>query len=195
MAITELFSFLFQGSGALKAALMITLVLIMGFISLYFYIVPSQLTDFRRKSLPPGPRGIPFIGNMLDLADSDLVPETVQRWFAQHGDVFYTKIGGSDYIWLSSPKAVKDLMDKKSSVYSSRPPLPLAQDVASAGRRQLFMEYGPKWRSIRKMFHQHFHQAATPRYRDKQTKEIHAFLRRCLEQPVGRPLDPRCIRL
>jgi hypothetical protein len=53
-------------------------------------------------------------------------------------------------VWLSPPKAVKDLTDKKSSVYSSRPPLPLAEDIASADRRQLFMEYGPQWGSISK---------------------------------------------
>ncbi len=78
---------------------------------------------------------MPLVGNMFDLADSEEVQHIVRKWHQQFGDFFYTKIGGADYFWLSSPKVVKDLMDKKSNIYSSRPPLPLAQDLASAGRR------------------------------------------------------------
>lgn len=77
----------------------------------------------------------------------------VRQWHQKYGDVFYTKIGGTDYIWLSSPRAVKDLMDKKSGVYSSRAPAPLAQDVGSGGNRQLLMQYGPRWRNVRKLSH------------------------------------------
>ncbi|OJJ53631.1 hypothetical protein ASPSYDRAFT_1164470, partial [Aspergillus sydowii CBS 593.65] len=117
----------------------------------------------------------------LDVADSVLVPETVQKWFTQHGDVFYTRIGGSDYICVSSPKAVKDLMHKKSSVYSSRPPLPLLQDVASAGRRQLFM-YGPQLKgNIRKYSHNLLNAQAAVKYQPVQDlgslRLIHDLLR------------------
>jgi cytochrome P450 len=81
-----------------------------------------------------------------------LVRGKVQVWAKQYGKIFHTKIGGSDYVWLSSPGTVKDLMDKKSAIYSSRPPLPLA-NLASGDRRQLFMEYGPRWRNVRKASH------------------------------------------
>ena len=90
---------------------------------------------------------------MFDFADSERVREKVTEWHKAYGDLFYTKLGGTDYVWLSSPKVVKDLMDKKSGIYSSRAPFPLAQDVMSAGRRQLFMPYGPRWRSVRKHSH------------------------------------------
>jgi cytochrome P450 len=121
--------------------------------TVYFYLVPNVVKDPRRRKLPPGPRGLPFVGNMFDFADSETVRGKVSDWHKQYGDIFYTKIGGTDYVWLSSPKVVKDLMDKKSGVYSSRAPFPLAQDVMSAGRRQLFMPYGARWRSIRKHSH------------------------------------------
>jgi cytochrome P450 len=124
--------------------------LILGF---WFYATPNVLKDSRRKHLPPGPRGLPFIGNYFDLADGDSTPAKAREWTQKYGDVFYTKIGGADYVWLSSPKAVRDLMDKKSAIHSSRPPAPLAHNVASAGRRQLFMEYGPQYRTVRKISH------------------------------------------
>ncbi|KAJ5631949.1 hypothetical protein N7490_008288 [Penicillium lividum] len=152
-------------------------------ISVYLCIVPTRFTDSRRKHLPPGPRGLPFIGNMLNLADSDKVPAQVQKWFSQYGDVFYTKIGGTDYIWLSSPKAVKECMDKKSSIYSSRPPLPLAQDVASAGRRQLFMPYGPRWRRIRKYSHNLLNSQTAMSYQPVQHFESLQLLSDLLDTP------------
>lgn len=111
------------------------------------------------------------------------MPNKVRAWHQKHGDIFYTKIGGTDYIWLSSPKIVKDLMDKKSNIYSSRPPLPLAQDVGSGGRRQLFMEYGPRWRQIRKHSHHLLNRNAAIKYQPVQDFESKQVLRDLLEQP------------
>lgn len=117
------------------------------------------------------------------MADSDLVRGKVQGWARQYGDIFYTKIGGSDYVWLSSPKVVKDLMDKKSAIYSSRPPLPLAQDVASAGRRQLFMPYGPQWRSIRKSSHALLNSTTAVKYQPVQDYESKQLMYEFLDTP------------
>ncbi|KAK5045107.1 hypothetical protein LTR84_010255 [Exophiala bonariae] len=119
----------------------------------YLWVTPNSWKDSRRKHLPPGPRGVPFLGNFFQLSDAETFRFKAQAWAKQYGEVFYTKMGGSDYIYLSSPTTVKELMDKKSAIYSSRPPAPLASDVASAGRRQLFMPYGPKYRVVRKIAH------------------------------------------
>lgn len=74
-------------------------------------------------------------------------------------------------------------MDRKSNVYSSRPPLPLAQDVASAGRRQLFMEYGPQWRKLRKHGHALLNSNAASKYQPVQDLESKQVLRDLLDQP------------
>ncbi|EOD46627.1 Cytochrome P450 [Neofusicoccum parvum] len=149
----------------------------------YFCYVPNSLKDSRRRHLPPGPKGLPFIGNMLDLAESDLVRYKVCEWHRKYGEIFYTKIGGTDYIWLSSPKAVKDLMDKRSSIYSSRARLPLAQDVASAGRRQLFLPYGQRWRQIRKYSHSLLSATAAIKYQPIQDYESKQLMKELLDSP------------
>lgn len=120
---------------------------------------------------------------MLDLAESDLVRYKVCEWHRKYGEIFYTKIGGTDYIWLSSPKAVKDLMDKRSSIYSSRARLPLAQDVASAGRRQLFLPYGQLWRQIRKYSHSLLSATAAIKYQPIQDYESKQLVRELLDSP------------
>ena len=126
---------------------------VLSFLGFYLWVMPNTLKDSRRKHLPPGPPGLPFVGSFFEMGDADTFRYKVQKWAEQYGEIFYTKMGGSDYIYLSSPRAVKELMDKRSAIYSSRPPAPLAGDVASAGRRQLFMPYGPSYRVVRRIAH------------------------------------------
>jgi cytochrome P450 len=151
--------------------------------ALYLYATPNIIKDRRRWYLPPGPYGLPFIGNSLDLADGDSFHKKALAWTKKYGDVFHTTVAGADYIWLSSPKAVKDLMDKKSAIYSSRPPAPLASDVASAGRRQLFMPYGPRYRVVRKIAHALLSITQSTGYRPVQDLESKQLLFDLLRDP------------
>ncbi|OAL54935.1 cytochrome P450 [Pyrenochaeta sp. DS3sAY3a] len=182
MAILDGFDNLLPASIFLKLAILVATPFIL-LLTAYFFVVPNVIRDRRRRHLPPGPKGLPFVGNMFDFADTDAQRTKVQEWHKQFGDIFYTKIGGTDYIWLSSPKVVKDLMDKRSSIYSSRSPAPLAQDVASAGRRQLFMPYGARWRSIRKHSHELLNLKTSVRYQPVQDYESKVLLKELIESP------------
>ena len=71
----------------------------------------------------------------------------------KYGDVFRTRSAATDFIWLSSPRAVKDIIDKRSTIYSSRPPMPMALGAASGGRRMTFMPKGRRWRILRAIIH------------------------------------------
>ncbi|KAJ4342318.1 hypothetical protein N0V95_006993 [Ascochyta clinopodiicola] len=104
--------------------------------------------DPRMKHLPPGPKGWPIIGNMMLLADTDRMMKVSKDWADQYGEIFYTKVGFSHFIWLSSPSAVKELMDKRGAIYSSRPQSPMI-NMVSNNERVNFLPYGDKWRSIR----------------------------------------------
>ncbi|KIX99130.1 uncharacterized protein Z520_04706 [Fonsecaea multimorphosa CBS 102226] len=164
----------------LASCIAFPLLFIIGF---YLWVTPSTLKDSRRKHLPPGPRGLPFLGNFFEMSRAETFRFQAQKWAKEYGEIFYTKMGGADYIYLSSPTAVKELMDKKSGIYSSRPPAPLASDVASAGRRQLFMPYGPKYRVVRKIAHQLLNITVSTSYQPIQDLESKQLMYDLLHDP------------
>jgi hypothetical protein len=105
--------------------------------------------DKRRRHMPPSVNGWPIINQSLDHLSPDL-PLMQQRWHRKYGDIYCTKSGATTFVWLSSPQAVKDLIDRRSAIYSSRPPLPLTSDVLSGGRRVAFMPRNNMWRYVLK---------------------------------------------
>lgn len=86
------------------------------------------------------------------MADSDKMMKVAKEWADEYGEIFYTKVGFSHFVWLSSPSAVKDLMDKRGSIYSSRAASPMI-NMVSNNERVNFLPYGEKWRKIRNILH------------------------------------------
>jgi len=60
-----------------------------------------------------------------------------QKWAKEYGPVFSLILGTKVMIVLSRDQAVKDLMDKKSAIYSSRPDMYISQTIMSGGQRML----------------------------------------------------------
>jgi len=58
---------------------------------------------------------------------------------------------------------VKALIDKKSSIYSSRPTSYVGQELITRGDHLLVMNHGDKWRKFRKLVHQQFHETRCER--------------------------------
>jgi hypothetical protein len=107
--------------------------------------------DPRLASLPPHVRGWPIINQTLDQMQDDVIP-LVQGWAKQYGEIFRTTSGTTTFIWLNSRKAVKELIDRRSVIYSSRHPQPMVE-AAGGGKRMVFMPYGKCWRAIRNVIH------------------------------------------
>lgn len=107
--------------------------------------------DPRLAQLPPHVRGWPVINQTVAQMQDDVIP-LVQSWAKEYGEVFRTTSGTTTFIWLNSRRAVKELIDRKSAIYSSRHPQPMVER-AGGGKRMVFMPYGRDWRAIRNIVH------------------------------------------
>lgn len=66
-----------------------------------------------------------------------------QRWAQEYGPVYSLILGTKTLVVLSSDEAVKELLDRRSGIYSDRPELYIGQDLCSGGLRMLMMVRRP----------------------------------------------------
>jgi hypothetical protein len=91
----------------------------------------------RPAGYPPGPPTLPLLGN-LHLMPKEKAHLQFQKWAEEYGPVYSLILGTKVMIVLSSDQAVKDLLDKRSSIYSSRPDMYIGK-IISGGLRMLLM--------------------------------------------------------
>ncbi|KAJ7032276.1 cytochrome P450 [Mycena alexandri] len=118
--------------------------------------------------LPPGPKKLPFIGNIFDVPPASAW-ETYTEW-------------GRKFVVLLSSTATDDLLEKRSAIYSDRPSLPMYVVIIgwdfNFGKRA-----GPFWRAHRRLFSQEFNSVGSKRIRPKQLAAARRMLGRFVATP------------
>ncbi|KAJ6472593.1 cytochrome P450 [Mycena sanguinolenta] len=128
-----------------------------------------------RLPLPPGPRKLPLIGNLLDIP-TERQWETFLKWSKQFkSDIIHLNAAGTSIVVLSSIEAVKELFEKRSTLYSDRPRMPMLVDLMGWD-----FAIGDRWRSHRKMFHEVFNVGAVEQFQPQELAATHELLRRLL---------------
>ncbi|OJA17244.1 hypothetical protein AZE42_11545 [Rhizopogon vesiculosus] len=70
--------------------------------------------------LPPGLRPLPFLGNALHL-DAKQPWLRYTAWGKTYGELIYSRVLGIDMIIINSETVARELLDKRSAIYSDRP--------------------------------------------------------------------------
>ncbi|KAJ7447294.1 cytochrome P450 [Mycena galericulata] len=110
----------------------------------------------RRSSLPrpPGPRGLPLVGNLFQLTDDSW--NLFTQWKADYGPIVHINLGGQEVVVLNSFPAAAELLEKRSAIYSDRPTLFVAREILTDGLFFTFVGYNPLWRRMRRAAQQTF---------------------------------------
>ncbi|KAF9001513.1 cytochrome P450 [Cyathus striatus] len=129
---------------------------IAGVVTAYLYLRSRGV----RLPLPPGPRKLPIIGNALD------IPSEFPRGLCRsYSDIIHLNAFGTDIIVLGSHDAAQELLEKRSSIYSSRPNSVMLTELG--GYPYLF----------------YFHPRNTEIYQPRETEHVHTLLGKLLDSP------------
>ncbi|TFK67985.1 cytochrome P450 [Pluteus cervinus] len=145
-----------------------------------FYAI--RLLTRPRLHLPPGPRPLPFIGNVLDIP-SIHPEERFSEWGDKYGDVVHIHIFGQPMLVLNSLQATRDLMDKRSAIYSDRPRFVLFSELMGWQAASTHVRYGARFRKHRRFIQQTFNQRAIATLRPLQEQETLIFLQGLTQSP------------
>jgi Cytochrome P450 len=119
------------------------------FVAFVWYVAQR---DPRRKHMPPLVSGPPIIHQSFEHLDPEF-PWKLVKWAEEYGPLYRTKAASTNFVWLGSPQIFKEIIDRRSAIYSSRQPLPMSFETASGGRRVTLMPKGDKWRTLRTIMH------------------------------------------
>ncbi|KAJ7212663.1 cytochrome P450 [Mycena pura] len=147
--------------------------------------VPYQWYCLRRKTppLPPGPRGLPFVGNVLDIPSENhwiKFTELGAIW----GDILSLRVFGQTIIIINNVEIAEDLLDAHGANFSDRPVLQMAGELSEFKNALALCQYDDRVRRERRLFHKLFGtQVSVKQFAPLISTEVQRFLRSVVASP------------
>ncbi|KAJ5919853.1 cytochrome P450 3 monooxygenase [Penicillium verhagenii] len=146
------------------------------------------IQTLRPKAFPPGPRGLPGLGNLLQV-DRYFPFLTYSKWAKDYGNdtPLGIKKGATNVVILNSGRLVRELFERRGAVYSDRPwqfmnnTWVFKDDLRAA----IFQNSSPWLSRWRRDFNNNFGTAAITRHRPVYEAETARLLVKLLESPTA----------
>ncbi|XP_078081264.1 cytochrome P450 2J6-like isoform X1 [Mustelus asterias] len=161
-----------------------------------FFTVFALALDFmkRRKkcqNYPPGPWGLPFVGNILQVDLSNPHLSFTKLW-KKYGNVVSLQFGWRNTVILNGFETLKEALVKKSEDFADRPDFQIYQHLLKlVGEGIVFAKYGHWWREQRRFSLTTLRNFGLGKKSlDLRIIKEAGFLNKELESAKGLPFDP-----
>lgn len=135
----------------------------------------------KRRSTPPGPPGLPLLGNLFDFPKRESWKVYLEWGRQYNSDILSMKVPGTQFVILNSAQAIQDLLVKRSNIYSDRPHSTMLNDLIQTAWLIVFMNNDDRWKVHRHLFRREFDgSAATVVNRSHALQASRRLLRRLL---------------
>ncbi|KAJ6530989.1 cytochrome P450 [Mycena vulgaris] len=134
--------------------------------------------------LPPGPRGWPLVGNILDMPKSHAW-KTFARWGDIYGGIMSITLLGQPFIIVNDPDIATEILDKRGNMYADRPTLEMA-NMSGWDRALSSARYGPQFKEYRKLIGKVIGtRGSMVKFYPVEDYQANMFLKRVLENPAA----------
>ncbi|KAI3871517.1 hypothetical protein MKW98_011572 [Papaver atlanticum] len=116
---------------------------------LFSYLFLKSLFFKGSYQLPPGPYGLPILGNLHRLGD--LPHQNLQKLSLKYGPIMYMRLGLVPAIVVTSPELAELILKTHDIVFASRSILESGKYFGYEQKGLVFKQYGSAWRNIRKL--------------------------------------------
>lgn len=148
-ASTKMFKKLFDTSSDESIRLLLSEAIGVLFIFWFVLLFIGKIKKRVPNSLPPGPKGLPLVGNLFSL-DPEL-----HTYFATlaktYGPILTLKLGGKIGVVISSPDLAREVLKDQDTTFANRDVPVAAKEAAYGGSDIVWTPYGPEWRMLRKV--------------------------------------------
>ncbi|KAH9834517.1 cytochrome P450 [Rhodofomes roseus] len=154
----------------------------------YVYIVSTAIAALcfvhflARAKLPPGPRSIPFVGNIWQFPRRNIAA-SLASLSTTYGDMVYMHVFGREFLVLNSAEDALELFDHRGSLYSDRPRSVMAGDLVGKKHAVLFHSYGEGIKKHRRLLRTAFESRRQAEYWETQYEVSHNLLSALLRTP------------
>nr|AKH61595.1 CYP76AD1/P450 tyrosinase/mKate2 red fluorescent protein fusion protein [Expression vector pWCD1954] len=166
-----------------------TLAMILAIWFISFHFIKLLFSQQTTKLLPPGPKPLPIIGNILE------VGKKPHRSFANlakiHGPLISLRLGSVTTIVVSSADVAKEMFLKKDHPLSNRT---IPNSVTAGDHHKLTMSWlpvSPKWRNLRKITAVHLLSPqrldACQTFRHAKVQQLYEYVQECAQK--GQAVD------
>ncbi|XP_046554041.1 cytochrome P450 83A1-like isoform X2 [Haliotis rubra] len=112
--------------------------------------VAVYLVTKKRYKLPPGPRGWPLLGNLLDFQNTTMY-EKLNDWKTKYGPIIMFHMGPERMVSLNSIEVVMEALVKRQADFAGRPQSYSSLLISDGGRNIMLGQYSPTWKLHRKL--------------------------------------------